>query len=152
MFFIEYITLLKRLAVSRVIYHLIVPDVTWRLGIFYIMFWGCPKLSRWWDAIENSLKKVLDMELTLSPSIVLLGDYSDLQLNSVYSADFLRLAMTAAKKIILSKWIAKDPPSYLHWVNELNCCMPLEKISYNIRGTPQKFQKIWQPWIDSLEA
>ena len=54
-----------------------------------------------------------------------------------------------AKTCILSKWIAKDPPIYSHWVNELNCC--LERVSYNIRGRPQKFWKVWQPWIDSLE-
>ena len=82
------------------------------VGNLLHMLWGCPKLSRWWDAIENSLKKVLDMDLTLSPSIVLLGDYSDLRLNSVHSAGFLRLDLTAAKKCILSG-LLRNPPTIL---------------------------------------
>ena len=122
------------------------------IGNFLHMTWTCPKLEQWWEAIEHTLKKVLNMELSLSPLIVLLGDYSNLQFNSVNSADFFGLAMTAAKKCVLSKWIAEDPSNYSHWVNELNYCMPLEKITYNVRGNPQRFLKTWQAWIDFLET
>lgn len=92
------------------------------------------------------------MIFTLSPSIVLLGDYSNLRFNSTHSAYFFGLAMTAAKKCILSKWIAEDPPNHSHWVNELNYCMPLEKITYNVKGNPQRFLQKWQSWINFLET
>ena len=78
-----------------------------RLGTSWT--WTFQQLEQWWRDIEHTLKKVLKMELRLLPSIVLLCDYSNVRFNSVLSADFFGLAMTAAKKCILWKWIAEDP-------------------------------------------
>uniref|UniRef100_A0A3B4X6N3 Reverse transcriptase domain-containing protein n=1 Tax=Seriola lalandi dorsalis TaxID=1841481 RepID=A0A3B4X6N3_SERLL len=49
------------------------------IGNLLHMFWTCPQLEQWWKDIEHTLKKVLKMELSLSPLIVLLGDYSTLR-------------------------------------------------------------------------
>lgn len=88
------------------------------------------------------------MDFSLSPSIVLLGDYTDLQFKSTYLGHVFGLARSAAKKCILVKWIEEDPPSHSQWVSELNICMPLEKITYNIKGKHQRFFQTWKAWTD----
>lgn len=51
-----------------------------------------------------------------------------------------------------SEWNHEDPPNITQWINEVNYCAPLEKITYAIRDSPQLFYRIWDPWITYIES
>lgn len=59
--------------------------------------------------------------------------------------------MTEAKRCITVKWNDEDPPNISQWINEVSSCMPLEKITYDIQGSPQSFHKMWDSWIEYIE-
>lgn len=60
--------------------------------------------------------------------------------------------MTAAKKCIAIAQKEEEAPRITHWINELSPCMPLEKITFNLKGKPHVFLKTWQHWISYLET
>ncbi len=149
--FTGFITHLRESVISRRMFLYSVHDAKSRLEIYYTR-WTCPKLACWTSEIEDILKVTLNMEFCLSPSTALLGDLSKLKFTSSCSANFFSLAITAAKKCVTLAWKKEEAPSVTHWINELSSCMPLEKITFNLKGSPHLFLKTWQPWISYLET
>ena len=115
------------------------------------MFWTCPKLSRFWESIFNTLSKVCKTSLEPCPFIALFGvtlrnvSLTKLQTNMIAFCTFL------ARRMILQKWKDASPPVYTHWVREVTYYIQLEKIRYTVKGSIQKFSVAWQPFLNYLK-
>lgn len=56
--------------------------------------------------------------------------------------------MFMARKLIMTHWISEEPPAHKEWINAIGELLQKEKIIYQHRGCPQKFEKIWGLWLN----
>ena len=63
---------------------------------------------------------------------------------------FLEIGILLAKIIIALSWKKVGMPSLNKWISELSTTLPLEKITYIIKGKESFFNKIWGPFISYL--
>ena len=57
-------------------------------------------------------------------------------------AQWLKIAITTAKRVILRHWTGKDIPSYSEWLNALTETASYEQLIYKINGWKDKFAEI----------
>ncbi len=69
------------------------------VGTYMHMFFDCPLISKFWDKVFLTVSELCDRFIPKRPSICLLNDDSDLNLN-VYQCRIFHTALTAAKKVI----------------------------------------------------
>lgn len=55
------------------------------------------------------------------------------------------LELCAARLIILQNWLNKEPPNILTWYEKFMSILPLERLSYVLRGTLEEFLRDWSP-------
>ena len=51
-----------------------------------------------------------------------------------------------ARRNVTQLWGAVNPPSVEKWKADLDGCMVAEKVVYESRGCPRKWNKIWCKW------
>ncbi len=44
-----------------------------------------------------------------------------------------------------------ESPHFKQWLQELSHCLALEKLTYIVKGKPEKFFKVWNPFIGFLK-
>ena len=52
-----------------------------------------------------------------------------------------------AKRTIALSWKKIGKPSIVQWFRELSLCLPLERITYNLKNKQEMFEKIWGRFI-----
>lgn len=111
------------------------------------MLWRCPKLHGYWEKVFIILNSLCSTEITGTTKLALLGIIPDgaipLEMHTMWIKSFY-----LARKVILQKWTSVDPPTHKQWVEKLNYILKREKLTYEHRGTPQRFDKIWSRWIE----
>ncbi len=75
---------------------------------FFHMIWDFPGVTNFWNMVKENMFTILNVSIPFSPSVVILNDLSDIQLNKMEKQVFLA-GLTAAKKIVATKW--KPPHS-----------------------------------------
>lgn len=116
------------------------------------MFWLCPKLFNYWKAIFDTLSEILGVTVELDPVLAVLGvpkDDSPLRRSSSIAARFITLL---ARRLILLNWKQSHPPSHNGLIKDIMCHLKLEKLRFVLKGSTEKFYKIWQPFLDYVET
>ena len=114
------------------------------------MFWKCTHLNSFWKNIYKYTSEILQKDILPDPRISVLGDVEMLKEFCKDERKSILLITTAAKKCILTKWKDNQPPTLKQWWRELLSYSTSEKIMYNVKGKPMKFDRVWGRIINNI--
>ena len=57
-------------------------------------------------------------------------------------------AFFLARKLIARKWLSTIAPTHTEYIASVNDSLMREQLTYKHRGSPRKFENIWDPWLD----
>ena len=120
------------------------------IGTFLHSTWSCSKVQPFWNNLRAVLEQITHIQLPHSPTLFLLSDIEGSELKSKlnkYQIEFLKIALAVAKKTIAVSWKLDSPLSIERWKSEIVSCIPLEKITYNLRNKYDTFRRIWSPYL-----
>ncbi|KAJ1155328.1 hypothetical protein NDU88_008058 [Pleurodeles waltl] len=112
---------------------------------FFHMVWTCPTISAYWGAIAHEISGVLQENIEREPLPLLLGIMGDTRLRRSDRA-FLGMACLIAKRDIMADWKARCAPTLTKWRRGLDRCAHREKLVYEARGCPNKYDRVWGKW------
>lgn len=125
--------------------YLSVPSTCWRCqqpnGLLLHIFWTCPRVHPFWDAIRRMVFRLTNISLADDPAQCLL------HLNPMsrcrYKKSLLIHLLNAAKVCILQKWKCSDPPSIGQWIAVVNKINLMEQLTAAINHKEETFNKTW---------
>lgn len=81
------------------------------------MFFDCPKLQECWLTVEKAVNDIFQLNITMSPTLVLMGleDRSSQPL-SASRRDLLFHMMLLARREICKRWTNPLPPQGFDWL------------------------------------
>lgn len=128
-----------------------VPDVCTKClqcrGTLIHCVWYCREIALFWREIRDIIEKIISKKIMLDPKLFLFGLYPG---NNKYLKNeqiFIDLSITIAKKCISLFWKRTFRPTAVHWMQQMLSTLPLEKITYTLRGKQEIFESIWNPFI-----
>ncbi len=65
-------------------------------------------------------------------------------------AQWLKVALTTAKRVILRHWAGKNNPTYSEWLNALTETASYEQLIYKINGRMDIYTEIWEPFLTQI--
>ena len=119
------------------------------IGTFVHMVWECPGVSDFWSMVSNRMSIVLGRTIHCSPTILLLSDFTGLDLSLMHQRWFL-VGLTAAKKLVAQRWKAPHDLSYQHWVNTVIDLAKLERSVASMHGAQARNINLWSTFINSM--
>ena len=114
-------------------------------GTFYHVLWECTHIQRYWAGIQEIIDRVLGGENPLDPKLAILNIWSPTDLTRPQRT-WLSLALMVAKRNIARMWGGVDTPQIQDWENDLDWCQLAEKTTYESRGCPEKWSRVWGRW------
>ena len=85
------------------------------MGALMHVLWECPDVQRFWVKGVDRVSDLVGMKLQLEPALLLLNDDSRLKITEIERKIGLA-GMTAAKKIIVMRWLPPHLLSIKHWL------------------------------------
>lgn len=131
-----------------------IPDVCIKCdkekGTFFHCLWQCSRIKKFWEEVKQCIEEMLEIKLHLEPKIFLLGIYpANCDIRKKHRS-FLDIGLLLAKRVIALTWKEMDRPRIGKWLSELSTTLPLEKITYAIKGKQPIFENIWGPFRNFL--
>lgn len=121
-------------------------------GTFFHCVWKCNKIQQFWREIKQALEIILGIKLALDPKLFILGIYPDGHRMSRKIITAIDLCLLLAKRVIALSWKSTSKPKFINWIKEISTTLPMEKITYTIKGKLSLFQNIWGPFMEYLEC
>lgn len=115
------------------------------------MFWSCPRLCDYWTDIFSHLSKFLSVTLSPSIEVGIFGVIPNHENFTKWAKDTIAFASLLARRRILLGWKSPLAPSASKWLEDLMMFLKLEKIKYNLRGSPEKFELNWNPTLEYIK-
>lgn len=110
------------------------------------MLWRCPKLHTYWEGVVRKVNSVF-VNLSQDPRACLLGALEEYEWEG-HSREAVHRVLFQARKLIMTYWKSEKPPTIKEWTDNINATLRLERLIYQHRGSMQKFEKLWAPWLD----
>lgn len=131
-----------------------IPDVCIKCdkekGTIFHCLWQCSQIKDFWEEVKQCIEEILEIKLHLEPKMFLLGIYpANCNIRKKHRL-FLDIGLLLAKRVIAIAWKEVDRPRIGRWLSELTTTLPLEKITYAIRGKQPIFDNIWGPFNNFL--
>lgn len=124
---------------------------TGEIGTFFHMVWDCPGVNYFWNMVKEELSTILNVSVPLSPSVFLLNDFSEIQLNKIQKRVFLA-GLTAAKKIVAIRWKPPHSLNKLLWIFTFIDIVYLEMSTARIHGAREDTIKLWAQTLEKLKV
>lgn len=121
---------------------------SWAEGYLYHMVWECPQVRVFWSQVTTFISLITQIPNICNPLICLFGYIDDESLFK-NSQLFLRLDLFYATKSMTMHWKSPNSPTIAFWLTVVNQTLPLYKLTYEARGCPRKFHKIWDLGVSS---
>uniref|UniRef100_A0A803J788 Reverse transcriptase domain-containing protein n=1 Tax=Xenopus tropicalis TaxID=8364 RepID=A0A803J788_XENTR len=115
---------------------------------FYHLIWSCPILIDYWKQITQFIHDVMGSPVPLDPKVCLLAILEHLYPNT-YKRTAITELLHIARKHITSKWLSTESPTLNGWRTLVNQALPYREITYKNRGHPDKYDKVWGPWLEN---
>lgn len=126
------------------------PLECWRCGgtpgDFTHIFWTCPAIVSYWREILDFITQITSVPLQPSMSICILGLTEQL-IPTVAGCTLVGLLLFYARKAIALSWRKSTRPPLSLWKQLINNSLPLYKDTYDNRGCPNKYSKVWSKWL-----
>ena len=118
-------------------------------GTFIHMMWECAPVKQFWYRIADTMSNVTGHIIPASPTILLLDDFTGLDLPIVYQR-WLLLALTAAKRMLAQRRM--PPHTLLHqkWINKTIDLANMEMSVARMHRAKASNINLWKPLIESL--
>ena len=110
-------------------------------------FWLCPSIHGYWTEVFRTLSGIVGQEVEPTPFGALFGVFPLLPSLTKLEKDVLAFITLLARRLILMNWKSPTSPSYTHLIRDTLHCVKLEKIRYSLRGSSEKFWKVWGPFF-----
>ena len=123
------------------------------VGTFLHSTWACPKVTPFWKELKKNLEQLLNRTIPLDSRLFLLGDIKGILPRLIldkYQERFLKIAIAIARKCVAVTWKDHNEIRIERWYTEMRSCIPLEKVTYNLRDRYDFFLKVWNPFILKL--
>lgn len=95
------------------------------------------------------INQAFQVSLQNYPLTCILG-FLDEELFIPHAQTVLSRLLYLAHKFILLNWIAPLPPTLKEWHIQVNTTLLRERHILKSRGTPFKFNKLWDPWLQVM--
>ena len=132
-----------------------VPDICIKCekekGTLFHCLWQCEEVNKFWEAVRRCIQDIIPIQIPLDAKLFLLGLYPEKYNIRKGHRIFLEIGILLAKRIIALSWKKVGMPSLNKWITELSTTLPLEKITYIIKGKESLFNNTWGPFISFLE-
>lgn len=115
-------------------------------GLFH-MLWSCPVIYTYWTNLINYVTTQVLLPGVLTPEVCLMGLVDDLAPH-IRTRTLLRSLLFYGRKLIALKWMSPTPPTVKAWIKLVNDKLPIIKLTYMARHCPQKFEAVWDPWLE----
>ncbi|CAJ1062856.1 LINE-1 reverse transcriptase -like protein [Xyrichtys novacula] len=114
------------------------------------MFWACPCIQTYWTDIFRHLSQMFNINLQPSPESAIFGVLPrELTYNRTTQNGIAFLTLLARRKILL-EWKSSHAPQSHSWLKDVMAYLKLEKIKFDLRGSPGGFTSSWGPTINYL--
>lgn len=117
-------------------------------GTFFHLMWECAPIRQFWSEVTAFIGSVANIPNICNPLRCLLG-YIDDEGLSKNTQSFLGTVLFYAKKTITMHWKSHSTPTIKFWLTLINQAIPLYKLTFEARGCPKKFFKMWNSWVNS---
>lgn len=121
-------------------------------GTFFHCIWECREIKAFWVAITQTVKDIISKNLPLDPSFIILGLYPKNMGFTKSEQYFVDICLLQAKRLIALHWKNITIPSIRQWTNQMLATLPLERITFLLKGKKDEFESIWRPFILFAEA
>lgn len=109
--------------------------------------------NTFWHDFSDIVTKLTGFTFPLDSQISWLGNFTAISAHLRNSHNrFLAKALCIAGKCIAASWKSDSHLPIARWFLEMNSCIPLEKITYNLRNEYNTFLKIWQPYLTYIDT
>uniref|UniRef100_A0A8C5Q7B2 Reverse transcriptase domain-containing protein n=1 Tax=Leptobrachium leishanense TaxID=445787 RepID=A0A8C5Q7B2_9ANUR len=135
--------------------HRIFPTATdrcWRCnrspGTLLHIWWTCPLITNYWDAIFQIINEITDLALIPSPQVAL---FHLVPLSSLTYRKSLAIQLfNVAKAQIPKKWRSTEPPSITEWIRAVEGVREMEEQCLSLENKYDKYFALWYWWLDFL--
>ena len=100
--------------------------------------------------VSEKLSQLFEVDITPSPSLLLLNDISQLNLNSTRSRTFFA-GLTAAKKMVATRWKPPHTLTFRQWALTFLDIIYLEQSIARLHGAKEENVVIWSNIADKLK-
>ena len=111
-------------------------------GTLLHVLWECPDVQRFWVKVVDKMSDLIGRKFPLDPALLLLNDDSRSKIAEVERKLWLA-GMTAAKKIIVLRWLPPHQLSIKHWLQALLEVIYLEWSSARINNSKPQTLQMW---------
>lgn len=121
------------------------------VGTFLHYFWFCDDVQNIWRQISTDLTALLDHNVPCSALIFLLNDFSSLTI-SMQQKRLLLCALTAAKKLLVSRW---NPPHHIsrrQWILSTLDIISMELSVARMHGAKTRTINAWKNALQTMET
>lgn len=123
-------------------------EVCWRCqrdkGTLLHIFWSCPKLSRFWKVIHETVQLFTDRTIKKDTAFFLLHatDIPD----KAYKGSIIRHLLDAVRTCIPLCWKSTLPPTIDMWLGKVEEIRKMEDLIHTAQHREEIFSKTWQLW------
>lgn len=112
------------------------------------MFWSCPSLNTFWSNIFNAYSIMFKNIITPNPLCALFRCTPEIHGLKDKAEAVIALTSLIARRLILLSWKKNSPPNFPRWIRDTMFFLTLEKIRYTLKGSLQKFESTWTPFLE----
>uniref|UniRef100_A0A3B3CPH8 Reverse transcriptase domain-containing protein n=1 Tax=Oryzias melastigma TaxID=30732 RepID=A0A3B3CPH8_ORYME len=112
------------------------------------MFWSCPRIQCFWEGISQAYTSIFGFNVSPCPLMLLFGICDDRLSLPSGGHKIIAFSSLLARRLILLKWKDTEPPNVSHWVKDVLFHLKLEKMRYTLKGSEQKFYKVWNHFLN----
>lgn len=116
------------------------------------MFWSCPNLNMFWSDIFKTFTYICKKPIIPDPLTAVFGVVHFNVGVSKGQSQLIAFSTLLARRLILTNWKSPSPPTHSRWVSDVMSFLQLEKIRTIVHNSADKFQDIWQPFLDYYDT
>lgn len=132
-----------------------IPDVCSKCeqcrGTLVHCMWHCTKITLFWEEVRDIIQNIISKQIILEPKLFLLGLYSEKHNYTKNELTFIDLSLLNAKRCIALFWKKTCRPRGTLWLRQMLSALPLERITYVLKGKQGLFENIWNTFIDYVK-
>ena len=129
-------------------------DLCWRCqaergGVVH-MFLNCPSLAIYWQRVMQKITDSLGVNVELTPAVCLLNSLKGHERIGLKKAQWLKVAITTAKRVILRHWAGGNNPTFSEWFTALSETASYERLIYQINGKIDIYTEVWESFLSQV--
>lgn len=109
------------------------------------IWWGCPKIKRYWKEVLGRIKEMTEIEIPEDPWVCLFQEPLE-QIKHNKSRKGIVFLLNAAKNIIPRHWLDPEAPKTSEWIKKIDEIYFLECLRFSGTEEQESFKVNWEWW------